>query len=546
MVGNGAGPRDAQPEEQSVASSVGHPHLGLDELLAQVQSRVRAAEVTTERFNRLLGAVLAIGGDLDLAAILRRVVDSAAQLVDARYAALGVLKHDREGVSHFISNGLTDDEVAALHDEPAGPGLLKVPLRVRDEVFAHLSLSEKLSGGGFDEADETLIVILAAGAGVAIDNARLYDETQRRARWRRASSEVSTALLSGSGLESVLELVARNAKELGDADLSVVCLPRGESLVIAAADGDDAEGYLGLRLPSEASGAGRAYAAGEAIAVSDLPPDDRGLLAREPGRWDSGLYLPLGTQERARGVLGVLRRARRGAVTHELTETLQQFADHAAVALELADRRRDAELVAVYADRDRIARDLHDLVIQRLFAIGMQLESASRFMVREEVKTRVHQAVDELDTTIREIRGTIYALQRERLDESAGSLRSRLLRVVDSATEQIGFPPAVNLGGPIDTAVQPAVAEQLLAVLREALSNVARHAKATEVGVRIEVGPDGIALEVQDNGVGMANAGRSSGLANIAHRATDLGGALEISEPETGGTQLVWRVPLPS
>ena len=473
-------PAERQPGEDRARVL---PQLKLDDLLAELQTRLAAVVDTRDRVQALLEAVVSIESDLELESVLRRIVEAATRLADARYGALGVIGEGAR-LARFITVGVTEEEIEAIGCWPTGQGILGlliedphplrlddlgthpssygfppnhppmtsflgVPLRVRDDVFGNLYLTEKRSGGPFDGEDETIVLALATAAGVAIDNARLYDETQRRARWRRASSEVSTALLSGSTPEAVLDLVATHAKELADADLSVICLPEYDGLIVDTACGDEAERYRGVQLPRDNSGAGRAFTNGEPVITQDLPPDDRGLVSREPDRWENGLYVPLGTHGAMRGVLGVLRRPGHGPITPDITETLQAFANQAAIALEVADRRRDAERLAVFADRDRIARDLHDLIIQRLFAIGMQLEGASRFIDHVEANQRVHNAVDDLDATIREIRGTIYALQAAHADEPGGSVRSRVLHLIDSATEQLGFPPTVNLGGSI-------------------------------------------------------------------------------------------------
>ena len=224
-------------------------------------------------------------------------------------------------------------------------------------------------------------------------------------------------------------------------------------------------------------------------------------------------------------------------------EELSAFAAQATLGLEVAERRRDAEKLVVFEDRDRIARDLHDLVIQRLFATGMQLESAARLVDRPEAASRVRRAVDDLDTTIREIRSTIYALTAKP-DDERGSLRGRLFEVVDAGTEQLGFTPAVRLSGLVDTSVPPEVAEHLLAVLREALSNAARHADASRVEVVLEVG-DTLHLTVRDNGRGMPpEAGRRSGLANLAARAQAVNGRFEVTISPGGGAELLWTADL--
>jgi signal transduction histidine kinase len=373
------------------------------------------------------------------------------------------------------------------------------------------------------------------------------DEPPERDGWYRAcraSAAVSTALLSGVDPGAVLDLVAAHAKDLADADLSVICVPEDGDLVIDVVCGSGEDRYRGMLLPSEHSGAGRAFTRREPVTTYDLRADDKGLESEEPDRWEGGLYVPLGAHGTARGVLGVLREAGHGQFTADATASLQAFANQAALAMELAERRRDAERLAIFADRDRIARDLHDLVIQRLFAIGMRLEGACRFVDHAGTNVRMHQAIDDLDATIREIRGTIYALHSTPADEPASSLRARVLHLIDSATDQFGFPPTVKFTGSMDGAVPPAAAEQLLAVLRESLSNVARHAKASRVYVRVDVG-DVLVLTVRDDGVGLPSGGRRSGLANMQRRAADLGGSFVAVSAPGGGTELAWEIPLP-
>jgi signal transduction histidine kinase len=218
------------------------------------------------------------------------------------------------------------------------------------------------------------------------------------------------------------------------------------------------------------------------------------------------------------------------------------FAAQAGIALELAEHRNDAERLAILQDRDRIARDLHDLVIQRLYATGMSLQGAMSVLSRPEAAARVSQAVDALDETIREVRSAIFSLQARGEPEPRG-LRTQVLEVVDEMTAALGFAPSLRLVGPLAQAVPADAGEQLLTALREALSNAARHAFATRVDVTVDVGSD-LAFRVSDNGVGMGLATRRSGLANLADRAADLGGKLAIGPGEDGGTQLDWRVPM--
>jgi signal transduction histidine kinase len=519
----------------------------------------------------LLHAVLSIGDDLDLQTVLHRITEVAAQLVDAEYAALGVVSADGLSLSQFLVVGVDDAMVDRIGSLPAGHGVLGllitdpkplrlddlaqhphsfgfppnhppmhtflgVPIRVRDVVFGNLYLTEKRGGGSFDEQDEAVVLGLAAAAGVAIQNARLYGESRRRESWLEASSEVSTALLLGVEPEKVLELVAAKARQVTNGTLSFVALPVGEGrLLIEAADGDTAAQQLGRLLPRSTSLLTKVIDGGMSLVLAGEELD----LGSDLG---DCLAVPLGGGEGGRGVLVVA-----GIEDHEVdlaTRALGSFAAQAAVALELAEHRRDAERFAVFEDRDRIAKDLHDLVIQRLFATGMQLEGALRLIEQrpEEASVRVRRAVDDLDGTIRELRSTIYGLQGPQDEHS--SLRALLLQAVDAGAEQLGFPPSLRLDGLLDTLVPPHVSEHLLAALREALSNAARHASASRVDVRVVLRDDQVALEVADDGVGLPPGGRRSGLRNLAARAEQLGGTLELESAPSAGTRVLWQVPV--
>jgi signal transduction histidine kinase len=254
--------------------------------------------------------------------------------------------------------------------------------------------------------------------------------------------------------------------------------------------------------------------------------------------------VPIGTGEAGpRGVVLLARETGRQPFTGTETETLQVFAAQAAVAMELADRRRDAEEIAVLQDRDRIARDLHDLAIQRLFATGMTLQSAGRFIEHEEAAERVVRAVEDLDETIKIIRSTIFGLRAR--DGGAGTgLRARVVRAIGEAAEVLGFPPSVRMEGLVDTEVPREIADHVIAVLSEALTNIARHARAQRADVALEANGREVRLTVTDDGVGIPAEGRRSGLRNMAERAEQLGGSLETNRPEGGGTSLVWQVPV--
>ncbi|OLT16559.1 histidine kinase [Actinomadura sp. CNU-125] len=553
------------------------PQLQLDELLSELQTRLEAARATRDRVHALLEAVVSIGSDLALETVLRRIIEAATTLVDARYGALGVIGEDGERLVRFVTVGVSDEEIEAIGHWPHGHGILGllireprpirladlgehpdsfgfppghppmgtflgVPIRVRDEVFGNLYLTEKAGGGGFEDEDEVVVSALATAAGVAIENARLYEETRRRERWLEASTEISTALLSGTDPHEVTALVARRAGEVADAGLAAVALvdEDGRGLLVEAAHGDGADRLVGLRVPLEHPLAGKVFADGVARRLVDGSGAAR--EANVPAEVQVGplLAVPLGVGESARGLISVMNPPGGATFSEGTQRLLEAFAGQAAMALELADRRRDAERLALLEDRDRIAKDLHDTVIQRLFATAMTLMAATKITQKREVRVRIQRAVDDLDGTMRQIRSTIFALQAPADTES---LRSRLHALVDAAAEQLGFAPSVRLDGLLDTAVDDAVGEHLLAVVREALSNVARHAHASRVGVAVDV-TDEVTLRVEDNGVGIPADGRRSGLRNMAERAEGLNGSFTAEPRADDGTVLVWRVPL--
>jgi signal transduction histidine kinase len=424
---------------------------------------------------------------------------------------------------------------------------LGVPIRIRDEVYGNLYLTNKRNGLGFDEEDEAVLVALAAAAGVAIENARLYDEARRQQRWLTASAEVTNALLSGADVGDALALIAAKSREMSGADLVMLALPTpgGDLLQIEHAVGDGAAEALGLVLPATGSASGIVLASGQVLTVPDFSQDDRvAAVARQALNLGPAVLVPLGVAGNVRGVLTAGRRLGAMPLPPAAAEMLVTFASQAGIALELADHRRQAERVAVYEDRDRIARDLHDLVIQRLYATGISLQGAVGMIPAPDVAGRVSQAVDALDETIREIRSTIFALQA-RPQASPAGLRARIVAVADQMTVLLGFAPTLQFDGPLDTGVPAEVAEHLLGALREALSNAARHAAATSVAVRVQAQSD-LSLTVTDNGVGFSQGDRRSGLANLERRASECGGSLSLEPAHGGGTRLHWQVPLPA
>jgi two-component system, NarL family, sensor histidine kinase DevS len=555
------------------------PSLRLDELLDELQVRLQAVLSTRDRVYSLLEAVVAVGSNLELETLLRSITETAVSLVDARYGAMGVIG-EGDRLVEFIPVGLTNDQIEAIHHWPEGKGLLGllisdpatlrladikdhkasfgfpaghppmksflgVPIRIRGEVYGNLYLTEKLGGGEFDTEDEAVVVALAAAAGVAIENARLYEEARRQQRWLSATAEVSRQLLSGAEPDAALSLITERALEMTGADLVMVTLPTddGSHVRITHAAGYAADEALGLVVPLEGSVTADVIKTGEPLSIPDYTSDPR-VSTTPKAKLPIGPLeaVPLGAPGKVRGVLSAGRRPGAMPMAPAAAGMLASFAAQAAIGLELAEHRMQAERMAVFEDRDRIAKDLHDLVIQRLYATGMSLQGVTSIIQVPEVAERVSRSVDALDDTIREIRSAIFALQAHP-EAKPAALRARILFVAQEMTAALGFAPSLQLDGALDTLVPDYIAEHLLTALREALSNAARHAQASQVQVTITVDED-VVLTVTDNGVGISEGGRRSGLRNLHHRAADLGGSLVTSQNQGGGTILTWRVPV--
>ncbi|MEO6204022.1 MAG: GAF domain-containing protein [Mycobacteriales bacterium] len=519
--------------------------------------------VPAERMQRLLDAVSLVGSELELQVVLRSIAQVAADLVDARYGALGVLAPDGS-LAQFVTVGLDDAQTAAIGARPLGFGILGelirhpvplrtedlgahpaavgfppghppmhsflgVPVRVHGKVFGNLYLTDKRSGQ-FDADDEALVAGLAAAVGISVDNARLYERARRRERAAAAAGEITTSLLSGAEPEVVLELIAERAADLLGADVGLIALQHADRLLVEVSWGATPRALLSTDGPIAALLGADELCVLDRLVALELWPD----AAAGPA-----LAVPLGG-----GILVAARPSSGLRFVDEELLSFAEFAGQATVALELAQRRRDAERLSVFSDRDRIARDLHDRVIQRLFATGMQLQSTVGQIGEAVAQQRVRQAVDDLDETVRQIRQTIYGLGHDQLVPAPG-VRRRVLELMDTAEELLGFLPRSRVTGPLDVAVPADAAEHLLSVLREALTNVARHSAASEVSVEIDVG-ETLSLQVLDNGIGLFGDGRRSGLGNLEERAVLLGGHFEVRNREEGGTALTWEVPLSS
>jgi signal transduction histidine kinase len=496
--------------------------------------------VGTNSLRRLLEAVLLVGSDLDLAAMLKRIAEAAADLVDARYCAVGVLDPAGKTLGEFITAGDTDES----YDPTTSP--LGVPIRVRQEVFGILYLGDKTSGEDFSDIDEELATALARAAGIAIANARLYEQGQRRQSARKAMQEVATALLAGVELEDTLGLIAGYARELVSAELASIALPSEPGmLVVEVAEGPEAETIRGQQFPVAGSMSGAVIQSGEPVALSDADADPQ----KEPFARDVAdgpvISVPMLSGGRPHGTLSLARSA--GAppfVPHEL-ELLRSFAAQASVVLEHERTGRDLQRLALLEDQERIARDLHDTVIQRLFSIGLSLQATTRRIDDPDARARVQAAIEELDVTVRHIRTVIFDVGQPTAASAAG-IRGRVLELARESSRALGFDPRVIFDGLIDSAIPSSVAREMLPALQEALSNVARHASATSVDIEVSVDGD-VRLVVRDDGTGVSSdaVGRAGrGMANMTARAQQVGGTVTVERGLSGGTVVEWRAPL--
>lgn len=547
----------------------------LEEVLADMRGRLVDSVATPARLQELLEAVLVVGAGLELDSILQRIVQAATTLLDARYGALGVRNPDG-GLSEFVYEGITAAERAEMDHLPEGHGLLGLliehprpvrvahlgkhpasvgfppnhppmdsflgmPIILRGKVFGSIYLTEKRSGPEFTDEDETILDALATSAGVAIDNAHLFEESRTRERWLTALASFNARLLSGGSIDEALDLLVTRTRDLcGASGAYVMVIDQdrdGAAVVEAAASHNGVRG--GSRIDLSGSDL---LAVVQSRRPALLTEQDR--VAPFGGSGSVRLAaLPLSTTSGVAGVLVVTRETE--AWTQDEITLLTSMADSAALAVEFADQQHRRRQLDVLADRDRIGRDLHDNVIQQLFATGMSLQSLlldESHPVPESAVGTLTQSVSQLDRTISEIRTTIFDLHTAG-DDAPTSLRRRLLDAIGDLTTRSALVPNVQFTGAIDTLVPPRIHPHAEAVLREGLSNALRHAGATTITVAIDAA-DHLTIRIGDDGVGMADTTRRSGLDNLARRAEQCGGSCTVLPGDTGGTELTWRVPL--
>ncbi len=553
--------------------------LRLDALLRELVARAEDVLDVEDRLRRLLDAVMSVASDLSLPDTLRRIVELAVDLADAQYGALGVLGPDGM-LSQFVTAGIDDDLRRRIGDLPTGHGILGVlirdphplriadlsrhggsvgfppnhppmttflgvPVRSRGAVFGNLYLTEKRGGGEFTERDEDVVVALAAAAGIAVENSRLFEEVRRREAWLAAATDVTSRLLAGGNAAATAQLVVTKAAGLADGQAAVLLLPDADGFAVHAVHGPD-----DLRAHEQP---GRGYGWDDDLA--GVPPDRlAAVLEDRPGALtpDAGgpslldgsrptVLVPLVAHQDLVGLLGVVREQGAAPFLPDDVRMIASFAGTAALAVESARSAADRQRLAVLEDRTRIAEDLHDLVIQRLFAVGLGLQALSARVGAEGPRERLTSFIDDIDGTIRSIRQTIFSLQ-EPPDRATG-LRGEALRVVAEEVPALGFEPELAFEGPLDSTVPEKSVPEVLAVLREALSNVARHARASRATVTLTADPGRwrLTLVVEDDGVGpSAQDTPGLGTATMAARARRLGGECRLERGERGGARLTW------
>lgn len=550
--------------------------LRLRELLLEVQDRIEQIVEGRDRLDGLIDAILAITSGLKLDATLRAIVHTAAELVDARYGALGVRGYDHRLVE-FVYEGIDEETRHLIGSLPEGRGVLGalieepkpirlddisrhpasvgfplhhppmrtflgVPVRIRDEVFGNLYLTEKADGQPFSDDDEVLVQALAAAAGIAVDNARLFEESRTREAWIEATRDIGTQMLAGADPAMVFRLIAEEALTLMAGAATLVAVPLDDEapacevddLVIVEVAGEISPAVKQMTVAVSGTSIGGVF--------HDRTPrrfDRLDLAVDGPVEPGPALVLPLRAADTVAGVLVALRSADEQPFSDKQLDMMAAFADQAALAWRLATAQRQMREVEILTDRDRIARDLHDHVIQRLFAVGLTLQGAAPRARVPAIRESIYSSIDDLQEIIQEIRSAIFDLHAG--PSRATGLRHRLDKVID----QLAIPAlhtTVQYTGPLSV-VDTVLANHAEAVLREAVSNAVRHANATSLAINVSV-EDDVRVEVVDDGVGISGDITESGLRNLRQRADDAGGEFTVENMPTGGTLLRWSAPL--
>jgi signal transduction histidine kinase len=535
-------------------------------------------EVSGSRAERLLETGLALAAELSLPALLQRIIDLAVEVTDARYGALGVLSADGTGLSEFITAGMSQAERTAIGALPRGEGILGVlirepellrlasiashprsfgfpphhppmgsflgaPIRAHGRVFGNIYLTDKRGVTEFTDDDESAVLVLATQAGVAIANAQLYTELRLRERWLDSVREVATTILAGDTSQSTLQLVARHARELGDADMATISVPDAGGLRIVVADGAGAAELINVEVPLAGSLSAEVIRSEKTMLVVDA---SRSKLT-QPMVSIAGvgpmILVPLALRTSSAGVLAVGRRAGRPAFTASEIPVLESFSEQASLALEYARALAEVSRLGMVEDRERIARDLHDGVIQSLFAVGLGLQGTAWLVGDTRIADRIQQYVTEIDRVIGDVRSYIFGLRPSVL--MPGNLTNTIEQLAHETQERTGVTVVVDVDISLEAALSNASA-QIAHIVREALSNVGRHSGAATCRVSVRRDGDTAVVEIDDDGHGfdIAHAHRGMGMGNLAERAESVHGTLTVESEPGHGTLIRLTVPL--
>lgn len=547
---------------------VGQMHEQLDELAA-----------ARDQMEQLLQVAIEISSDLELEPTLHRIITAAMTMTGARYAALGVWGSDGT-LASFVHTGMAPQTAGLVGQLPIGKGVLallrspteplrlddltrhpvavgfpehhppmraflRMPITIRGVVFGSLYVADDRPGRVFNDLDEISARALASAAAAAIDNARLFEGVRASARWTEASREITTALLSGVHPHAKpLQMIVERAQELTGAEQAILLLPvnadaaaEASELVVSTAAGLYATRVIGQRVPVDGSTTGKVFRSGAPLITESFrrPIQDFTDMGER-----SAIVMPLRADGGVAGVIAVARNPGQPPFDAGFLDLVSDFADHAAMALTLAAARDYAPELALLADRERIAHDLHDHVIQRLFSAGMDLQSTIARSHSAHVRQRLDKTVDDLQGIIDDIRFTIFDLQAP---PGERGLRQRVQNAVAELTENRDIATTLRISGPM-VAVSSELAGHAEAVVMEAVSNTVRHSGAGSLTVEIAVS-DELSIEVSDDGCGIpADNRRRSGLANMQSRAEEAGGSCEVTTASIGGTHVHWAAPL--
>lgn len=564
------------PHRSPAGSAELGPDLEFDQLLSQLVDRAHHMKRSHQRLRELIRVNNDLTSNLDLESLLRKIVEIGTELIHAEYGAMGVIADD-QSLEQFITVGMDAEAIDRVGHLPEGKGLLGalivdpspvrlttitddarssgfpqhhppmtsflgVPIRVREAVYGNLYLTDSRNGE-FSADDEELAVALAATAGIAIANARLFEESVYREKWASALAETARRLMQAEDEDDLGYLIDR-VRDLGDADLVLIARvsTSGEELVIDRALGTGSDESSVTSFPIEGSASGEAVRTGQPVLFPDVRSS--GYIDHHPhALLGPVMTIPFAVGADIGGVLTLARHGDRREFADRDLDMALSFASHISASIERAETGMIRRRVALLEERTRIARDLHDHVIQRLYATGLNLQAVATLLPPADAHA-VTEQIRQIDAAIAQIRQSIFALNRDAAT-TVVSLRSRVLEIIDRTESQSGeLKLQVTFLGPVDLMANAGLTDDIAAVVTEALANVARHAAATRVDIIISAVAGQVTIEVTDDGSGPGSSPRLSGLANLRARAEVHDGHFDVGPGPSGGTQLVWSVPV--